>query len=410
MSTLEIRPDVNVSSSSMRLEFELRPTGNSPSKRLFYEVAGANEAPRVFDGVLCAVVHHAMRERMKIRLFGPATKEAILNLREYQLAWARWCPSEYQPVEIEADALVDPATGRGASALAAFSGGVDATFTLFTHMPSAPGLHRPLSACLLVQGFDIDIDDRSAFSSVLNRAKALHERLGVQTLSVRTNSRALGLQNWEHSHAGEIAGCLHLFSPRFSQALIGSTDPYDALVLPWGSNPITDHLLSAGGMQIVHDGAGYSRTEKVAFLARYPEAIRGLRVCYAGIQKDRNCGVCEKCVRTQMNFLAVGIGNPECFPKPFDLALINAMVIGSDVQFAELRSILDYTYRNGVSGEWVRRLRARVRSEEVRSGLRKGVKNALNSVGLLRTAILLKQRLSVLRGFVTRSNGRASRV
>src|SRR5699024_1865269 len=135
-------------------------------------------------------------------------------------------------------------------------------------------------------------EDRSAFGTVLDRARRLHESLGVETFWVRTNSKALNLQDWEHSFAAQLAGCLHLFSTRFEDALVGSSEPYDALVLPWGSNPVTDHLFSGQQMRIVHDGAGFSRTENLGVLAGIPGSMSGLRVCWAGPDKDRNCGVC----------------------------------------------------------------------------------------------------------------------
>ncbi len=51
-------------------------------------------------------------------------------------------------------------------------------------------------------------------------------------------------------------------------------------------------------MRLVHDGAGYSRTEKVGFVAQHPVATKALKVCWQGKERGRNCGVCEKCVRT----------------------------------------------------------------------------------------------------------------
>ena len=62
---------------------------------------------------------------------------------------------------------------------------------------------------------------------------------------------------------------MQMFSAEFSHALVGSSEPYDALVLPWGSNPVTDRLLSGGRLAIVHDGAGFSRTDKISFLSGF---------------------------------------------------------------------------------------------------------------------------------------------
>ena len=80
----------------------------SRSASLFYEFArdGAPPQPDSFDGALCAIVCHAMAEGRDIRLHGPATRTMLLNLAEFQLAWSRWLPAVYRPVEIEVDTIV----------------------------------------------------------------------------------------------------------------------------------------------------------------------------------------------------------------------------------------------------------------------------------------------------------------
>jgi hypothetical protein len=389
--SIEIFPEVSVSPGATRFDFRVSYS-DGRGFSVFYEVAGLEgTVPGNFDGILCALVMPAMRSGRGLRLRGPATRTALLNLREYQLAWSRWLPALYRPVEIEADIVIDDPVRCKRGAISAFSGGVDATFTLFNHMPAAPGLHRSLSACLLVHGFDIPLAASAAFATVLDRARRLHERLGVETLWVRTNSKELRLHDWEHSFAAQLAACLHLFSPRFSQALIGSSEPYDAMVLPWGSNPVTDHLLSGGEIQMVHDGAGFSRTEKLAILAAYPAAIDELRVCWAGPDPDRNCGVCEKCVRTRLNLLAVGVDSPSCFSQPLRLSDIDRMAIRNETQLAEIRSILEYSERNGIRGDWVPRLRARV-AKGVRQSRSGQLKHALRAVGLLDPVLMMRKR------------------
>lgn len=83
--------------------------------------------------------------------------------------------------------------------------------------------------------------------------------------------------------------------------------PLDGHVLcQLGSTPVADHLMSGDLIQLVHDGAGYSRTEKVARLADCPLAVERLKVCCSGRDPSTNCGRCEKCLRTMLNFLAAG--------------------------------------------------------------------------------------------------------
>jgi hypothetical protein len=157
-----------------------------------------------------------------------------------------------------------------------------------------------------------------------------------------------------------MAACLHMLSDRFNYGLVGSSEPYDALIIPWCSSPITDYLMSGDRLSIVHDGAAFSRTEKVGFLANHPTACRTLKVCWAGKDQGTNCGVCEKCTRTRLNFLAVGVASPACFQEPLDMARITSIPLQNTTQLSELQTILRYARHKGIVADWVTLLQKRI--------------------------------------------------
>jgi hypothetical protein len=105
-------------------------------------------------------------------------------------------------------------------------------------------------------------------------------------------------------------------------------------------------------MRIVHDGAGFSRTEKVAYIATNRPASKVLKVSREGKEPHKNCGVCEKCIRTQANFLAVGVTHPACFDAPLDPRQIKTMSLSDDVLCTELESIIAYAKTQGITGKW----------------------------------------------------------
>jgi hypothetical protein len=123
--------------------------------------------------------------------------------------------------------------------------------------------------------------------------------------------------------------------------------------MPWGSNPVTDHLLSSKTFQIIHDGAAFSRLQKVQQIANWPEALRGLRVCWQGQQKDRNCGRCEKCIRTILNFRVLGLGLPECFEQDVTNREILSLKGLNTLQINELEQILIASKSASISESWV---------------------------------------------------------
>lgn len=99
-----------------------------------------------------------------------------------------------------------------------------------------------------------------------------------------------------------------LLQNEHTDGLIASSEPYSSLLLPWGSNPITDRLMSSDSFSIVHDAAAVTRNQKVRAISTWKEATRSIRVCWQGEHMDRNCGRCEKCIRTILNFRVMGLG------------------------------------------------------------------------------------------------------
>src|SRR5690606_15371846 len=112
-------------------------------------------------------------------------------------------------------------------------------------------------------------------------------------------------------------------------------------------------------MCLVLDGCRYTRTEKVAAISGYPQAIKSLNVCWESAS-GTNCGRCEKCLRTQLNFLAVGVAEPACFPGPLDLRRVRTMRLRSHIHFRELTSLRSYARQHGRSGRWMRALNNRI--------------------------------------------------
>jgi hypothetical protein len=406
-SLLNVHPRVRRTDGLLRYEFDLVYSDSTRTASLFYEL-DADEAPAEvenFDGVLAAIVLHAMAGRRAVRLHGPATERMLRHLTEFQRAWARWLPQFYEPVGIEADTIVTPPR-RAHRSLSAFSGGVDSTFTLLRNDPHSATPRYGVDTTVMVHGFDVALANVDALRELIDRTAPSRELTRARLCVVRTNSKELRLQRWEDSCGAQLAACLHLFSTDFSHALIGGSDAYDELWLPWGTNPVTDHLLSGGAMTIVHDGAAFCRTDKIGAIAQRPEVLGALKVCWEGKEQGRNCGVCEKCVRTQLNLLCVGVSTAPCFDRQLDPRSIHRLPIDSDLVLAELRSIIEYGERHHLEQDWFKALRRRVQRGRTKPSktraLRRRVRQSLARVRLLDAARLVRSKLTLLAGLVTR--------
>lgn len=319
--------------------------------------------PRVLDGFVAGVLAFAMGSAKDLRVRGPLTRQLLRNLQEYQAAWHAWRPDRYTVIDVVPDSIVDDATGRTErGALSAFSGGIDSTFTAWRHsikQQREDSYH--LRDVLLVHGFDVGLNNASDFQSLIRRCEPLLDVLGLRLRLVSTNLKETKLQDWEDSFAAQLACCLHQYSHEYKYALLGSGEPYGAMVLPWGSNSVTDPLLSGGDMALIHDGAGFTRTQKLQALLDAGLPLQGLRVCWEGKRQDRNCGRCEKCIRTHLSFLATGAAGAPCFDNPLRLEDVKSVLIGNQVQFNQLRSVHDHGAARGLANEpWAVVLRERL--------------------------------------------------
>lgn len=272
--TLSIHPKRRETAEVVRYDFDLRYANSSPREVVFYAFP-RDHAPLPtdnFDGIRCAVILRAMAGGRDIRLCGPATNAALLNLDEFQLAY--------------------------------------------------------------------------------------------------------------------------LLSAEFSNVLVGSCRPYDKLGLPCGSNPVTDRLLSGGSLHVIRDGAAFSRVAKVAFLSAFPAALLSLKVCWQGEDQGRNCGACEKCVRTLLNFLVAGISNPPGFDAPLDLRRIPHIRISNEPLLGEYLSIIEYAESRNIDAERLRLLRNRVGQGKTNSRTPKQlIKISLAKAGLLDTITSAQEKL-----------------
>lgn len=288
------------------------------------------------DPFLLAALLPFMGDGQPVHVHGAVSKRLLANLAEWQAVWSRWRPERYSPVEITADQVVDLRPTSDA-AVVAFSGGVDAAYTVHRHRSGRAGWGAvDLRLALLVHGFDIALDNDEAFASAAQRARRVLDGTGIELCTIATNLRSELDIDWEDAFAIVVSAALALLTPQVGIGLIGSSEPYDQLVLPWGSNPITDPLSSSGLLDVRHDGASATRTEKVGALLEWPQAAAALRFCWQGEQQDRNCGECEKCVRTLQNFKLNGVDDPACFDHtPADRIL----ALTSSVQVAEWQQI-----------------------------------------------------------------------
>jgi hypothetical protein len=326
-----------------------------PTRRDVLTFRSTARLPKTMDSAVIAVLFRAMEDGSDIHVDGSVSKPLLENLDEFQQAWAGWFNVAYTPVEIRAVKEISARPTGNRRSVVAFSGGVDATFSMWRHKLSDWQFKTDLQSALLVHGFDLPLHKRDEFAIARKAAEAALRGTGVDLHVVETNMRSIRLtERWPYNFGAALASCLHLLSSDHDIGLVGSDEPYTSLVIPWGSNPITNHFLSSGRFAIRYDGGGFSRTDKVSAIASWPHGTNHLRVCWEGPKTGKNCCRCEKCIRTILNFRAVGFdGLPKSFETDVTDDMIRAVKLVNKVQRSYMEDILRQAEKNGIAASWV---------------------------------------------------------
>jgi hypothetical protein len=176
-----------------------------------------------------------------------------------------------------------------------FTCGVDSFYSL---------LHSgyEIDALVMVHGYDVRLWDEPRSAMLRQSVAAAAQATGKRALHVRTNLRdhqGFNRVHWQQTHGGALAAVGHLVGVEFGRWLISSSNhrSYD---VPYGSHWDTDPLWSSSSAQFVHVAADVWRTDKLAAIAHSELAREHLSVCFRQRGTTRNCGRCEKCVRTML--------------------------------------------------------------------------------------------------------------
>ncbi len=316
------------------------------------------------DSYLLAFILDAMAENRDITVKGSVSKELLGNLVEYQAIWNKWLPNNYKIIDIVVETIRDN-KAQNPGAVSAFTGGVDSTFSVWRHSQNKYSYRsQKINFCAFVHGFDIALSDNETFASAKERAASTLEDMGIKLLTIQTNYRLISAISWEHTHGCALVATLNNFKQISGTCIVGSSYDYSHQYFPWGSTPISDYLLSSNSFKVMHDGSSHSRTEKIKELCQWKMGINNLRVCWEGEYGDRNCGNCEKCLRTQANLLAINQPIPNCFPNIEDVKtkISHLSSFHKTGIRNEWKDILYYAKANEIQDEWVNHIETIINS------------------------------------------------
>lgn len=311
------------------------------------------------DSAALATLHLAMRTGQDLHIDGPVSAKLLENLEELQRAWAILRSDLYQPVAISAAEEVGrrPAADPNTAVLA-FSQGVDSTAALISHLTGRVGRRRrEIKSGLLVHGFDIHYRDLELFRVCEQHARKALETHNIPLSTVSTNWRSI-CGKWDMEYMAALASCMTGYAGQVSTGIVAADDSYLSFSKAWGSNPFLNRLLGSDTFEFQTDNYGTNRCDKVGWIAEDEALSESIRVCWQRpTVESLNCGKCEKCVRTHLNYMAHGKPSPQLLGDPPELWRIALMPLMHKVHRPFQQETLARAAANGIREPWTWALR-----------------------------------------------------
>lgn len=322
--------------------------------------------PPPFDGqadmALIACVFAALRQGGKLHVRGRVSRTLLRNLQCFAEAWVAWRPNAYRTVEFSADEEVDDTRADDMTAVLAYSNGMDSAATLLRHINGLAGRdNRHILVACMVHGFDIRVEDEALSGLAATAATETLAHFRVPLVICRTNWRDTLCTDWESEFFPGLIATLSAYAGMARSALVANDITWFSLPygLPWASNQATNPLLGSGRFAVVTDGAGLTRVDTARIVAKDPFVQSRLRVCYHAVEGRLNCGVCSKCIRRQVQFLAAGADPGPAFPvRPGFWTQIVRQIPRSAMQINfTIETIAEARCNGTASGSWFTALR-----------------------------------------------------
>jgi hypothetical protein len=245
--------------------------------------------------------------------------------RNLDVVFARvrmWSPDEFGATPVlepsEGFAAVDPAEGN---AIALVSGGIDSLATVRWNMLHVPPSHERAIGALAYVAFHREWEPSAALLRAETAGRrpavdAVAAEIGADVIPIRTNSWGLvgngHFFNDKWHGAAFVSAAAFLGSAYRRIYLAAGQDPW--VDVPWGSHPMLDNYYSSAHLAVEHD-LMISRFEKTRLVGAWETGRDAIRVCQNDSAGARNCGTCEKCIRTSLTLLVQGQLESRALPR-----------------------------------------------------------------------------------------------
>lgn len=304
----------------------------------------------LLDPFVIMSIYKMMKVGGKCYVRGKVSKSLLDNLENFCNCWIVWRPDLYKPIEIIADEEVDDIPKKlNNDAITCFSGGLDSCFTVYSHYKKLAGRNnKNIKKAIMLHGADIPLANKEEFGIAFNSSKKILDDINIPLVPVETNYRKYK-HHWEIEYVSLFMFILYLYSSCYNFALYASSVVFNSKEYD-SNNSLSNRFLSSNNFLVVTDGEFLNRTEKTNVIKDWKVCLDNIRVCWQGKDKSRNCGVCEKCQRTILNFKVCGQNN---IPALNYEVLLQKLFLKDELYIDFYNEILDYNRKTNYLDEHI---------------------------------------------------------
>lgn len=293
-------------SGRWRIAADVQSTSWAHPRQLWFELgsqSGTIKSPPtpLFEPFVLTLLLLAMQRRETLFVDGPLCSTFERGLEQIQKRFQEWYPNRFSRISIQSggERRLAPLSGAPMTKATAFSSGVDSFYTLLTESPD--------ETLFVAAGFDMPARNADSVAELTESTRILMAKRGVKLWTAETNAREfVDSVDWTNVHGMVLAACALFLESRWSQFVI-PTSYLHTQHPKWGTHPELDPYFSTGGLHFIHPREEADRLEKLRVIANHPESYSRLRVCWIQNIGLRNCGECEKCIRTMTALELLGV-------------------------------------------------------------------------------------------------------
>ena len=302
--------------------------GLNGNKELWFEVPADRKDDLVTeraDAFVLMILRQALLTGAHIFSEAPVSQELLDSLNDGLLPRLSKSVERFKDVKVHA-LPCQPSSG-GKEVATGYSGGVDSLYTVSAYLDDRNGLRLDSLACFDAGVYEETGDRRTRlYKEALNQTKDVAERFGLGCVGVRSNIQDIVDELYLAVDTYRLIACAMAVNNRIGTYLHSGAYELASLSIDPDNVAYYDCLLaetlSTSSLHVIVTGSDMKRIEKISYLARQDEKIRSLvHVCVRNpLPLAGNCGVCPKCIRTELAM--EGLGVLDRFGKAFPLDTI----------------------------------------------------------------------------------------